>query len=393
MTPNNDDPGDQIPSKTSSNRLRDSPNIPSESATELIQDLSRPGSENRIIDLTAVFYRSRIASLDHPPLLDRNVYYDAIDQLFKHQPFQYSHEESAVHIRQFLTLLAEALRSFSKQVYALEHDVRNRWYEGVTNLYKITKRTRRDCPAEFHIEHADNLFFLKHIQYLVLSIKDGYSGGEKLSEFGGHVIRGALYGYSHQFVEAADSAKDALSRKRKREEWHSDYIGLEQRCFTAVAQSVENGNERARNELGATIALRNALEKEIVKDGNNICGLTRELKALRGRIGQSLQSSGQYEEHDDYFKYGLIDLMYFLSFRVRNRKACFDEMIGAVHEILERFEVSDNLLRKIIDLYRQLNYIGKSDGITYGKQNEHDAIKQWITEHQTAVESPESSKL
>lgn len=299
-------------------------------------------------------------------------------------------------MRQYLTLLAEALRSFSKQVNALEHDVRNKWYEGVTNLYKIAKRTRRNCPPEFHIEHLDNLFFLKHIQYLVLSIADVYSGGEKLFELGSHIIRGALYGYSHQFVEAADSAKDALSRKRKREEWHSDYIELEQRCFTAVAHRLENGNgepnERARNELDATIALRNALEKELVKDNNNLCGLTRELKILRGRIGQ-LQSGGQYEEHDDYFKYGLIDLMYFLSFRVRNRKACFDEMIGAVHQILEKFELSDNLLRKTIDLYQQLNYIGESDGIAYGKQNEHDSIKQWITEHPTAVESPESSKL
>ena len=181
-------------------------------------------SPTDIIILMTIFYLNRNASLAETPRLLPHTTSYAIHKLINHPPYHYYRNQSAfIDMRRYLILLAECLRSFREEINALSHDVRNQWYDCITNLYDISDRARQTCPPKLQIESWDVMFLLKHCQYLVLSIKDSYSGGEILFEFGGRVVRGVALGYGSQYVDALASLKAFMSRKRNRENWHQTY--------------------------------------------------------------------------------------------------------------------------------------------------------------------------
>lgn len=326
------------------------------------------------------------------PQLSPDATFAAVQKLIKRPPAPFLNDQSLIRLRQYLTPLSEALLAFRKQVAALQHDYRNEWYAGATTLDQDGQWARKNCPPNLQIEKWDVLFLIKHIQYLVLSIRDSFSSGDKLFEFGGQMIRGALQGYGSQYVDAIATAKDLLHRKRTRAKWHEHYLSLEEKCFKAVAHPLESGPnreaKRATDELNAIIALRNGLEEEI----HHHSGFQRGLRSVGGFVGRSLQSSGSYEENDYYFAYGLLNLLYIMSFRVRNRVPCFEEIIGAVFHTLERSPRStSHLHRKAVDIYQRIVEQGALDGVTYGKSAEVDAINQWLAQNPNQFDSPESS--
>jgi len=358
-------------------------------------------SPTDIIMLLTIFFLNRKACLSRAAQLLPNTTCYATHKLITHPPYHYYHDQSAfIDMRRYLALLAEGLRSFREEVNALPHDVRNEWYDSINNLYDISDRARRTCPKEYQIELWDVMFFLKHCQYLIVSIKDSYSNGEILVEFAGHVVRGALQGYSGQYVDAMESLNAFMRRKRSRENWHQTYLDLEQLCFNALAHiEIDNGTMTSVDwdglEHQTTILLKDTLDDELMNTPGIFSGISRGLRNMSGFLGRSLMSSGQYEENDHYFKYGLLDLMYHLSFRLKNRKACFEELVGAIHIVLKRSDTSSTsfLRRKAIDLYHQINDLGKMDNLEYGKSDEREAIERWMTEHPAEVEIQENSKL
>ena len=150
----------------------------------------------------------------------------------------------------------------------------------------------------------------------------------------------------------------------------------------------------AELEHQTVIALKDTLEDELVHDPGRLSGVTRGLKTLGGIFGRKVMSSGQYEENDHYLKYGLLDLIYNLSFRVTNCKACFEEMIGAIQAVLERSHKSAEFLhRKAIDLFHKINEVGRTNNTVYGKVEEREVIIQWMAQHPTEVETEENSRL
>lgn len=351
---------------------------------------------NDVNMLLAIFNQCRKATLEENPQLLHYTKFEVLDLLIDHPPFRFFDDDSALpDMRRYLTLLAEVLRSFKEDVKALQHDIRDKWYDGINNLDDVVQRARRTCPAEYQIESWDVAFLVKHCQYLIVGIQDSHSKGEKLYESGGQVVKGVLQGYGNQYADAWITAKTLLSRKRKSEDWHRSYIELEQLCFTTSARlddpkrlEMTPPTDWDETELDAVIALKDSLDDELMKD---VGMLSQMLKNTGARIGQALQASGPYEEHAHYFKYGILDLLYCLSFRVTNRKACFAEMVGAIQLVLERSHGAARMLHiKAIDLYYRINDFGNMDHINYGSAEERESIDLWITQHAAEVGSKEA---
>lgn len=370
---------------------------------QLFPDSGRVGdcSPTDIAMLLAIFHLNRNASLSQAPRLLPYTTCFAINKVITHPPYHhYNNQSDFVDMRRYLSLLAESLRSFREDVDALRHDIRDQWYRSITDLYEISDRARRTCPRRYQIELWDVMFFLKHCQYLVISMKDSYSTGEMLFEFGGRVVEGAAHGYGGQYVDAMDALRALMSRKRNRGDWHQSYLELEHMCFSISARVVESHNETAppvnwdELEHNTTMALKDMLDYELLGDSGSLSGIIkRGLRTFGGIFGEKVMSSGQYEDNDHYFKYGLLDLMYYLSFRVKNRKSCFEEIVAAIQIVLQRSNPSADLIhRKAIDLYHKINEIGRVDNIEYGNIEERQFIERWMTEHPEQIEIFEDSK-
>jgi hypothetical protein len=343
--------------------------------------------------LLAVFNQSRKATLENTPRLSPYTKFNVLDELFTHLPYHFVNDDTAFHdMRRYLTLLAEVLRSFGEDVKALQHEYYSKWYNGINQLFAIANKA---SSPDGLLEYWDTAVLLKHCQYLVLAIQDLSTRAETLFEFGGQVVKGILQGYGSQYSEAWITTKGLMSRRRNREDWHNLYLQYEQLCFTTVIRIADPKTTSTdvidwdATELEVTIALRDTLDDELLDEQNTAI---QRLRHVGGRLGQIFQASGPYEENRYYFTYGILELLYYMTHRVTNRRACFEEIVGAIHLILERAERSANLLhRKAVELYHTVNNLGESDGITYGNGEERDYIEKWIGEHATQIDSKEKS--
>jgi hypothetical protein len=354
-------------------------------------------SPNDINKLLALFYRNRFARRRNAPRLPRRTNFYALNKLITGAPFHDYHPKTGlIDMQRYLKLLAEAFRSFKEDGTAVEHVNRLEWYSGLNKLDGICQRARKKCPPDLQIELWDVAFLIKHCNYLLIGIEDSYSLAENLVEKGGVVLDGALNGYGNQWVQTKDNLFTLLKRERSPEKWHKSYIELEERWFDVFAARFEESVESVpQKEVDITIALRNKLEDELAlgsQTGRSYT-LNKMMKTVVGKTTKVLQASGPYEENAEYFKYGILDLMYKASFWIQNRDTCFEEMIGAIQHVLERSHKSANLLhRKAIELYNRILELGKDDEKVYGRAEELKFIELWKVQHSKEVESPEVSK-
>ena len=348
-----------------------------------------------ILGLLALLTAERSMSLnpDYAAQITTEQRCSIIHDLIMRQPFHFYDQNSPLTIRRYLLLLAEAFRGFANRVdnrgIVLHADVHKQWYGGVNILYGRFTVARLARSPEFQIEVWDSMFLFKHIQYLLLSIPDSHTGGRRFVEFGGRIAKSALQGYGGQYVEALDSLKVAVSRKHKREPWHDRYLESEENFFSASYGTDEDGVASAERE--AVIALRNEIERVLLEHGTKRLNIKQGFKFLGARVGQSFQSAGPSEDNAHYYQYGLLDLLYRGSFKIRNRQVCFTEMIGAVRRILER-SFCQRLHRKAIDLYRHLAELGISHRVIYGDPEERDAIDRWINQFQAGASKDNSKR-
>lgn len=362
----------------------------------------RPGrapncSPSDVNQLTAILYQSRRATLETAPRLLRYTKFVIIDELIDHLPFHFfDHESSLPDMRRYLNVLAEALRCFKEDVQALQHEFRDKWYKGITNLCDISQKVVRKCSKDWQVEAWDVAVLLKHCQYLVLSISDLHSKGDILFEFGGRVITGVLQGYGNQYADALQTANTLLSRKRQSADWHEIHLQLEQLCFISIARIGDGSMEQTpttttwnEQELETLILLKDQLDDELMKDDG--LGFGQAAKTLGGKLGEKFQSSGPYEENRYYFEYSLLNLMYFLLLRIQNRVACFEEIVGATQLVLER-STSNFLHRKAIDLYNSIKVLGTADSVSYGRADDEKWIGDWMVQHETEFDTEENTR-
>lgn len=318
----------------------------------------------------------------------------AINSLIGRSPYQYQHRQQSTFtdMRRYLLLLTDILGSFCENVIAMPHHIRDRWYSNITALHKGFEEFSRKCPPEYYIEKHDIKFLLKHCQYLVISIRDARAQDEVLFEYAGQVVRGALQGYSGQYLNAMETLSQFMARKRIRSSWHETFVSLERLCFNVSARSLP-GNENTVDwdalEHQTMIALRDTLDEEFqstpVGPAPSILRIARNTVGL---LGRTVMSAGQYEDNDHFFKYGLLDLMHQLLPRVQNRRESFEEVVSAIHSVLQKSGTSGVMLfRKATDLFHEVCRYEVVDGnVEYGIPEERQFIKAWIAEHAEHVE-------
>lgn len=347
-----------------------------------------------VLKLTAIYREDRIAQRLHTPRLPRKTKVYSLNTLVKGAPFHDYHPKTGlIDLRRYLKLLVESFRSFKEENTAVDHAVREKWHEGINRLDAIAHRAWRDCPPHLLIELWDTTFLLHHAHNLLISVQDSFSRTERLVERGENVVDAALNIYGNQLVDGRKNVFNVLHRHRSRAPWHNDYMKLDERCFETFAETGGTLGARAKRELETTIALRDRLDDELIQGHGAINNATQKLKNFFGMATKKVQSAGPYEENANSFEYGLLDLMYQISFQLQNRTGCFKEMVGGIRTVLERSLKSANLLhRKALDVYHRIIQLGEEDKETYCTAEDRAFIEKWKKEHSKEVDAIDISK-
>lgn len=351
-----------------------------------------------IIGLVAIFQKNRTAVLSHEPRLMVFAKTYVLSKLLSRSPFHHFDQNILFDLRRYITLLAEVLRSFRDEdnVITIEHITRSVWYyEGLNKLSTNLERAGRDRSDDLEIEWWDAKIALKHCQYMLLSMNDSFTSREHVFERSGLIIKGALQGYGNQYADAKATLDEILSRQRKREPWHENYMELEAMYFESFRHVGEDSACQAQKEIAAVIALRNKLERELTrKTTNHSSTITRGFQKFLRELGKQVQASGPYEENDYYFEYLLVDLMYKASFALKSRCTCFGEMVGGIQSVLQWSHESAALLHlKATDLYRRIDRLSREDKMEYIREDQRRIIEQWMSKHPEHVEKKKNSLL
>jgi hypothetical protein len=295
--------------------------------------------------------------------------------------------EMEVHLR----LLAAALRLYKVHSRSLQHELYRRVYDGITGISDAFElnRTKTNRTEMERIEDSNVGFLIKHCQYLLISIKSSEPLSRQITRRVLAASEGALGGFGGQYNDIRPAVTAVISRQRDREAWHEDYLELEDSCWCVFARDI-----RIRNTGETDSELFNREAKYIT---SLLCenlkfllsrpssprqkGAKQALRQALVRISESLMNSGPFEEHPEYFQYGILDLLYQLSFRIRkrSRSICFVEFIKAVRMVLEHSpECSVGLQLKATDLWNRITLLKDRDKTPYGAKEDCEAIVRWI---------------
>ena len=356
--------------------------------------------------LHAIFELARVARHAETtnPLLPRHTILRVLNKLATATPFQDISSDSLIELEQHLRLLAVALRLYKYERTSLGHKLRDDLYQGITRLSDKFSDDRRNCPPNLRIERWNVAFLLQHCQYILTSIEDSYSLAKTAASKVLMLIDGTLNGYGGQYTEARRLGREVARRHRTRSKWHDAYMRLEDLCFAIYARGVgiESEPAVARDELAeleseekeTSLDLRDALEDELINEPGSHYTLVKGMKRLVGQTTQIAMESGPYEENAEYFKYGILDLMSELCYRIRNRSPCFEEFVAILRLALQNSHKSANLIhRKVIDIYQKILEFAENDGVIYGKLEDCSAIDEWMGRHANEFEVPETSKM
>ena len=336
-----------------------------------------------VIALLAVFQKSRIAAAaDKPRLLVFAKAY-TLNKLLTRSPFHLFDEHIIFDLRRYINQLAEVFRSFkdNDKLITIEHVIRGVWYkQGINKLSETLDRAGHNRSSDLEVDWWDAKITLKHCQYMLLSMTDSYSMREHVVERGGLIIKGALLGHGNQFVEAKAALDKVLERQRKEEPWHREYMELEETYFEGFSHTTEDLTQQAEKEAATVVVLRDKLERVLVRNATKHSStVKRGVGKVFRKFGQHLQAMGPYEEHDYYFEYLIIDLMYKSSFILKSRDACFVEIIGGIQSVLRcSHEAAHILHRKATDLYLRIDKLSKEDGFEYIKADARRFIDLWM---------------
>jgi len=136
------------------------------------------------------------------------------------------------------------------------------------------------------------------------------------------------------------------------------------------------------------------MESHLARQRRSRGKLHRFVKSMVGNLTNLVAQRGPYEEHAEYLHYGILDLLYQLSFRLRRRarQQCFLDYVKVIRMVLERSSIPI-LHWKATDLWNRILLLGEKDDTCYGNEADREAIAYWSREHLDAVESKKNSKL
>jgi hypothetical protein len=279
-----------------------------------------------------------------------------------------------------LRLLALALRLYKYGAKSLESTLHVAVYDGITRLGHGFERYRKN---RVKVDDWNVAFLLKHCQYIVLSIENSDSFQHKAAK---RAIVAFDAGLGSQYHELRPALAEIIKRQRSRPDWHDEYMGLEDAVYAMVRADVRyrNGDNLANVLEVANLAtrlLRNSIETQLMYEPKP-SRIQTFFRHVIGKLTSQLQESGAYEEHSNYLGYGVLDLIYHLSFRVpkRFRRNCFEQFLKVVRMSLEQSQ-SVSLHLKAQDIWNRISELEEKDEEIYGDPEDHVAIKFWIIRH------------
>ena len=218
---------------------------------------------------------------------------------------------------------------------------------------------------------------------------------------------GALSGYGGQSVETKAILREITRIQRLVPKWHSEFVELEDLCFSLFAGGYKVWDGESNGEAGSdgpkytaaqdereiTDRLCEVLEDTLVEgDVGEFYTLLRNLRKGFSKTTRYLFDSGVYEENSEYYHYGIMDLMMQMTYHVKDRGYCFKEFVRIVKTMLERSHPKANALhRKGVDLYRRIHTEGEHDRVLYGREEDIAVIEIWINANRADIEEQEAS--
>ena len=357
--------------------------------------------ENDVFELTAIFGIARVYRHAEPdrPLLNKHTILRVLSKLTMGSLFHDHSAASLIEKEQHLRLLSAALRLYKYEGTTLSHDHRDALYRGINELRASFEDDRKNCAPDQRIENCNVAFLIQHCQYLLVSIEDDESLSKAVVKKLGLAFDAGLSAWGSQLVDAKRNVRDIAKRQRSRPKWHDEYMRLEDTSFAMYVRSLglevklptmnTEIEEADDDELKGALLLRDSMEDTLIEEPKKLYTFLRKFNTGLGRVSQVLFECGSYEENAEYFRYGVLDLMYQLSYRIRAREQCFPEFVGIVKLVLERSHPSATLLhRKAIDLYRRINELGREDNTIYGANEDRRKIESWKSQHHDEVETP-----
>jgi hypothetical protein len=295
-----------------------------------------------------------------------------------------------------LRLLAGAIRLYKYNGRSLDHQVHQDLYQGLSRLARMLEDNRKSTDERLKVEESNVDFFLKHCEYLLLSIDNTESLGHSIARRAVLTMDTAGGAEHHPHLELW--SLEVIQRQRTRPKWHNEYLHLEDACWAVFASDLRtrgssNINALLEEAITATSLLRNSLEAHLPQKQQPQSKVNKVLKRAVSGFANGVPDASQGEEHIEYMHYGILDLLYRLSFRCRKRSRikCFAEYVRIIKIILERCPATAGLRTKATDLWNRLLDLGEKDGIGYGEEEDRQAVHGWTSQHPDETEALEYS--
>jgi hypothetical protein len=296
-----------------------------------------------------------------------------------------------------LRLLALALRLYKYNGRSLQHTLHTTVYEGITDLSVAYNQNREHCDTKYRVDDLNVLFLLKHCQYLLLSIDSTESLTQKIATRAVISFDETMTGLGQGYHNIRPTLMEIMKRKRSRGKWHPEYVDLEDIFGMVIAGDVrarsgQSPVEVVMEEASIATAMLHASMKFHLEHQVKTESILLVVGKAVAQVTENFQASGPAEEHSEYLPYGILDLLYQLSFRIRkrSREECFFQMLKTIRIVLEQSS-SPTLHVKATDLFIRICKLAEKDQIVYGSDDDHKTIQLWIQQNEGKAEIRENS--
>jgi hypothetical protein len=311
-------------------------------------------------------------------------------------------ENLPIEMEPHLRLLVAALRLYKYNGTCLDHDIHTAVYDGITKLSEVFKDHRRLRHDKVRVDDSNVDFLLIHCQYLLLSIDSSESLNQKIAKRAVDSFDIAMMGLSRSVHSIRPAIMDLIKRKRTRGKWHDTFLELEDACWMVICGDIRSLSPAGNRDSDIDAVLEEAsIATELLMDNmkfhstrprRSSLGLVTKLMTKAAiRTSEAVQESGPGEEHEEYLRYGILDLVYQLSFRIRqrSREECFKTFLKIVRMVLELSppgplnfgSTNADLYLKATDLWNRICEVGSVDRVDYGDDEDRIAISVWTGTH------------
>jgi hypothetical protein len=348
-------------------------------------------SEESIRIITAVFEIQRLEL--HSELEEHHIHGSliakVIEDLATRSYFPDPRSDTLVlEMEAHLRLLAAALRIYKYHGKSLEHQLHQAVYDGISRMSSVFELNKLHRHKKQLVEDRNVAFLIKHCQFTLVSIDSSESLARQIARKAIVGVDGALAAFGSQYQEIRPAIATIVKRQRSRPKWHEEYTQLEDACWSVFASDIRMRGPARDTNIEAfveearltTFLLRESLEAHL-NDCRKPGKVNQVLRQSFGKATQLLMGAGPPEEHSEYLLFGVLDLLYQLSFRIRkrSRRPCFIDFLKVVRKVLERSSSSEaGLCLKATDLWNRIELLGKKDNFVYGEDTDRHAIRKLI---------------